>query len=241
MIGVLAACGVMLGASAAFAQTTDGEDLAAEREADASSTWTGHGVGLAVRTGSQYETDPAFDGLGDANAFPVGGAVELDYRLDYLGLDGLTTFASARWTGRSSQRFSGSTDFAWSRGLYLLGAQYGPWELGTFRPLVRLAAGYSTQRLEVSTSQPTMSDRAHDFAGLGSIGFEWLTPRDFIKGAPMRLGLVGQVGYLAQTSADFDELRSDNDDDWSRASLDLGTLPTSGVFWDLGINIVYEW
>ncbi|MGM0559206.1 MAG: hypothetical protein ACQEVA_22665 [Myxococcota bacterium] len=242
LIGTLAACGVMLGASAAVAQTTDGgEDVAAEAEVDAASSWTGHGVGIAVRTGSQYETDPGFDALGDANAFPAGGAVELDYRLDYLGVDGLTTFATARWTGRSAERFSGQTDFDWTRGLYMLGAQYGPWEFGTFRPLARLAAGYSTQRLAVSTSQPTMSDRTHDLAGMGSIGFEWLTPRGFIKGAPMRLGLLGQVGYLAQTSAEFDDLNSESDDDWSRAALDLGTLPTSGVFWDLGINLVYEW
>ena len=241
LIGILAACGVLMGATSAAAQGADSPEANPDTGTEAERTWTGHGLGLTLRAGSQYENDPAFDAVHTESAFPVGAAVEVDYRLDYLGLDGLAVFASGRWTGQSSKRFNGATEFDWSRGLYLLGAQYGPWEFGTFRPLLRLAGGYSTQRLVLNSTQPSMSDRVHDVAGLGSVGFEWLTPRSLISGAPIRLGVVGQVGYLAQSQAEFDGLRSEQDDDWAREALDVGTLPTSGVFWDVGVNLIYEW
>jgi hypothetical protein len=240
IIGALAASAVLLGTTAAAAQSGQPEQGASATESERVRDWDGHGIGLAIRSGSQYENDPAFDALDKGSAFPAGAAVEVDYRLDYLGLNGMTVFASGRWTGQSSDRFEGRTSFNWTRGLYMLGVQYGPWEIGTFRPVARIAGGYSTQRLQVDTTQPVMSDRVHDAVGMGSLGFELLTPRSLITGAPIRLGLVGQVGYIAQTQAEFDEL-SGAEDDWAREPLDIGTLPTSGPFWDVGVNLIYEW
>ena len=183
-----------------------------------------------------YATDSTFDAVSDDDTYSdamLGVGYDLGERT-VPGLRGLFLFHGG---GLSQDRFQGATQLDWHRNLFLVGADWGPELWGVFRPAVRLGAGYALQNLEVNTTGPTRDDYAHDLAGLGQVTFALSTPRDWL--GPVSVGFIGGLGYLAQTSATFDELEAGygGEDPWTYEQADLGEINASGVFWDLGVSV----
>lgn len=146
-----------------------------------------------------------------------------------------------RRVGAAEPRYEtlGAAHLHWNMHRFMAEAEWGPELWGFVRPFARLGAGYSLQSLELQAGEPVLEDNAHDLAGQAALGLELflpfhLSPRAF----PFSVGVSSQVGYSAQTLAEFDELEADDDDDaWTREQAALGGVEIDGLFWDIGVNL----
>ncbi len=186
-----------------------------------------------LRGQTHYVSDDSFDALSDTSDHG-GGLLGVGYALGEV-LPGLRAHLLYAGGDASTRRFDGAVDLNWERLLFMAAADWGPEFYGTVRPYARLGAGYALQYLELETTGSPKDDHAHDLAALGSVGLEAYTPRDFL--GRFRLGLIGQFGYIAQTTATFDELDADGDDEWERDQAAMGDLDTNGLFWDIGLGL----
>ncbi|MFW6057707.1 MAG: hypothetical protein ACOC9W_02515, partial [Persicimonas sp.] len=213
----LTACWVFL-AALGFSTVASADQPAVELDEPMAMS-TQHELIFELRGQTHYVDDDSFDALSDTSDYG-GGMLGVGYGLgDVLpGLRGYLLYAGG---DASTRRFDGAVDLNWERLLFMAAADWGPEFYGTVRPSVRLGAGYALQYLELETTGSPKDDYAHDLAGLASVGLEVYTPRGFF-GRPkdflnrLRLGLIGEFGYLTQTTATFDELDADGDDEWSR-------------------------
>lgn len=207
-------------------------------------------IHLELSSTTEYAPDPSFDALSDDN---VNGAGVLSgaYSFDNLVPFGdLRAYFEFNGTGRDRRRFDGAFDLDWSRGMYLVGADWGPQLFEFTRPFIRVSAGYVRQQLRVSPSEdsPTFEQREHDFATKNAVGLELFIPygedstASFSIPKEITVGLSGKFGHIWHTPAQFDDMRAadgstDADDSWSRSSVNLGELRSTGLFWDVGAFI----
>jgi hypothetical protein len=189
-----------------------------------------------LRALSFHPTDSSFDALSDDDTY-TGGMLGAGYDIGRLTVPGLRAYLLYFGGGTDIERFDGDLDMSWSRNLFMAAADFGPELFCFFRPSARLGVGYALQELDFETSGASRDDYAHDLVGLGSIGLEFFTPKDFL--GPLRFSLIGEFGYQAQTQASFDEFSAEHaeDDPWVRQEASLGELNTDGLFWDLGVGI----
>ncbi len=139
-------------------------------------------------------------------------------------------------------RLGGSLTSDWGHWNFMLSADYGMDLWGWLRPSVRAGAGYALQSLTLTRSgDDPLEDYAHDFAYTGSVGLEALWRVTEPSAGGFTLAFMTQFGYFGQTEAEFDELsRSDDDtpdDGFAREDVAVGSIDTSGLFWDIGIGI----
>ncbi len=199
--------------------------------------WSQRGeLHVELRLPSYLTSDPSFDALSDDEQY-TGGLLAVGYDLDkWTRVPGLRGYLAYAGGGLSPSRFDGQMQLDWNRALFMAMADWGPQLWGFVRPSVRLGAGYALQSLDVTTTGATKSDYAHDLAGLGSLGLEVSTPHPLW--GSMRLGLTGEFGYLAQTTATFDELGGSSGG-WNRQEAALGDLNANGWFWDVGVGLSF--
>ncbi len=190
-----------------------------------------------LRVPSYYPTDSSFDAFSDDDNY-TGGMLGAGYDLGELTVPGLRAYLLYFGGGADQERFDGDLDLTWSRNLFVAAADYGPTLWDVLRPSARIGAGYALQALEVDTATSIKDDYAHDFVGLGSLGFELSTPRGML--GSVRLSLLGEFGYQLQTTATFDELESGGSGDFEVQEASFGDLNTNGVFWDLGVGLRVE-
>lgn len=181
--------------------------------------------------------DRSFDALSDDEQY-TAGMFGVGWDLGRLTVPGLRALVLYSGGGVEQSRFGGQANLDWYRNLFLAAADWGPTFFDTIRPSARLGAGYALQSLDVQTTGPAKHDYAHDFAGFGSLGLEVSTPRQFL--GPVRLSLLGEFGYLGQTTATFDELDGSQGGDFSYQQASMGDLSTSGWFWDVGAGVRLE-
>jgi hypothetical protein len=188
---------------------------------------------LSMRSATFDLSDESFEAFGDDDY--TSGQVEVGYGLGESLLPGLRGFVIYSGGGIGTRRlFGGELRMDWRRDLFMLAAGWGPELWGFFRPSVRLGGGYALQSVEMETSGPKMTDYAHDLAGFAAISVEFFTPENFL--GAFRLGLLVESGYLAQTSANFDEFSRDGDG-WTQQEAALGDLSASGEFFNIGVGL----
>lgn len=209
-------------------------------------------LGLSVPT--HYSASPSFEAVdfdGRYAAFAADATLTLD---EWLPVRGLRGVASATTSGSSARVFEGGYRFGWSRGLYVVGADWGYRFGDIFRPYVRLTGGVAVQNLQMDApGTVSASQRTANFATKNSVGAELHVPYDRADADPnfafskhAVIGISTQVGFLAQTDASFAALRpgesTDADDStrWNRSGYDLGALEVGSWFWDVGLFAEYR-
>ena len=226
IIGLIAA-GLMMSATTAYA-----DDIYIE----------GHLSGINT-------ANPAYVGLTGAGAAGGGGWL-VGYEMDAVpGLRLMGIYAGEAMVG---DRFSNDLSYDWSRNRLMAGADYGVDLFGErLRPLARLAVGYSYQSLGLTVDNRTYRDGDHGLAAQLSTGVELSFGRgDIVEGeilSRLSVGFNFLMGYLWQTEADFSEMRStsapsepNEEDPWTRGSLDAGSLQMSGTTWTVGAVLRYH-
>lgn len=210
---------------------------------------------LGVSVPTHYSASPSFqavDADGRYASFAADATLTLDEWLPLRGLRGVVTATSS---GSSATAFGRRYQFDWSRGLYLVGADWGYRFGDIFRPYVRLTGGAAVQNLRMSAPglPAPVAQKAAAFATKNSLGAELHVPYDrpdadtsFAFSEHAVIGLSAQVGFLAQTDASFDGLRagetdgSDDPPSWSESGYDLGSLQVGSWFWDVGLFAEYR-
>lgn len=198
---------------------------------------------LEVLALSLYAPSDSVDAVSD-DGWLEGISLGLGYDLTNYVAPGLRGYVLFDAIGESKERFDGGVNLDWSRQVVMLAGDYGPDLWGMFRPSVRLGLGYATQGLQVQSggaSGAKYHDRTHDLAALGAVGFELYIPYSTqeVGGSIFKrftVGLSGHVGYMLQTTAEFDELEA-ADDAWQHAPLNVGGLDMDGVYWNLGLAV----
>lgn len=162
------------------------------------------------------------------------------------GLTVLGLFQSSVRAVEQGERLGRSPLLEWSQQRFMVAAEYGPELFGFFRPFARVGGGYALQSMTLNTSDGALFDYAHDLAGFGALGVEVFVPTAHLANSPdtawlskLKVGLHGQYGYTLQSTAQFDELRVDEDslsesDPWQRDPVNVGTLSADGMFWSFG-------
>ena len=210
-----------------------------------SNTASADEIGLEVDVGTNYASDSSYDAIDDNDYHGRFGA-NLSYQSERLVPDLEMLFLFQRAIGdRRVNRFSSAYTSEWQQRRFMLGADYGPTLFGFLRPSARLGAGWAMQTLEVRTTGPTLQDRAHDFVAFGALGLGARFRLAGQEGSRLKavvLGLQTHYGYMYQTEATFDQLAASSDaypedDPWTRQSSALGSLSTSGLFWDMGVSM----
>lgn len=198
---------------------------------------------VEIHSAMLHPMSDSVDALSDDHWFE-GVSLGLGYDLSYLVLPGLRGFVLYEAVGKSQERFDGALDLDWMRQVVMVAADYGPDLWGFVRPSVRLGAGYATQKLHLTTNRAEStrpSDRTHDLAATGAVGLELYIPfGDDPAGSlffnKVTFGLGGHVGYMFQTTAEFDELTRSGDS-WQQEPLQLGELDMNGLYWNLGLTV----
>lgn len=194
--------------------------------------------------------DSSFDAIDEEDVYG-NAALGIGYELgDALpGLQVLALYQSNIMEYQQGERLDSALQLDWKQRRVMAAADWGPMLFGFLRPSIRLGAGYSQQYMEMRTSEPTLYDRAHDFVGFGAVGLGAYVelgrspsiPRDSFLGR-LTLGAQTHLGYIGQTTATFDELSADpdalpEDDPWQRQPVDLGSLNSNGMFWNVGLAL----
>lgn len=188
-----------------------------------------------------YEATMGEEGLGGAGMLLGVGLPAVEH------LRGLILLGSQAGQGESFNRDLTTT---LQRTTLQIGVDYripviGEW----FRPLVRATGGYSSQRLELMTTDATYADQAHGLVAFAGGGLELLGSLQGTESALERFSFGGTLlfGYLWQTESSFHEMTSTTapsepteQDPWSRSSYDAGALSLSGFTWSLGAQIRYR-
>ncbi|MBA2664371.1 MAG: hypothetical protein H0U74_18930 [Bradymonadaceae bacterium] len=198
------------------------------------------------RINTTFITDTSFDALSNENHV-VGTWLGVGYDLGAYVLPGFRAYVLLDSTGLSRERFNGALSMDWSRQVLMAAADYGPDLWGFFRPSVRVGAGWATQSLTLASANPSVHDRTHDLAATAALGFELYVPYTNDPAGPplfntITFGLGGHFGYMAQTTANFNDLRADDDayadsDPWQRAGSNFGELDIDGLYWNLGLVV----
>ncbi len=186
-------------------------------------------------------------GFSDLSGEAGSGGVGLiaGYRLG--AVPEVSVLVSYHLDGMSGQRFGNQVGVDWARHRLLLGGEYGLDFLdGRLRPLARLGVGYSGQKLAMRVDGVEYQDRGHGFAVQAQGGAEvGLTSAQ--STSPLSVGANFLMGYLWQTPASFGAMSSTSapeepteEDPWSRATYDAGSLSASGVTWNLGVTLRYR-
>lgn len=198
-----------------------------------------------IRIQTAYNEDRSYDAFSDGDTLST---FHLAVGHELAAIPGLRTSIAyqVRMPDHDGSRFSGDLELDWQQYHFLGLVDWGPtlWEI--FRPYARLGGGYALNTLTATTPERHFNDKTHDIAYTGSVGFEALLGgKKLGDSLGISFAILGQFGYQGQTGADFGELSRDEDtlgedDPWSRADLSVGTLNTSGLFWDLGLGIRFD-
>lgn len=202
-------------------------------------------IGVEFDLGTTYTSDARYDLIDDNDYYGDLGA-NLSYTSDRLIPELELLFLYQRAFGDlNANRFSSDLNTEWRQRRFMLGADYGPTFFGFLRPSARAGAGWSMQTLRMRTTGPELTDRAHDFVAFGALGLgaRLRIPAD--EGSAIDsvvLGVQTHYGYMYQTDATFDQLGADKDaypedDPWTRQDASIGSLNTSGQFWDMGLSM----
>lgn len=207
-------------------------------------------LGLELNLGSTRTSDANFDAF-DANATYGNMNFGVSWAPDAL-VEGLEFVAlyQRNLTEGTTDRFGGSMRLDWEQRRLMLGVDWGVMVARILRPSIRVGAGYSLQSLEVRTSGLSIYDNAHGVSALGALGLGARIPIGAANDPSqslinrVSLGLQAHYGYQFQTEATFDQLRADKDaygedDPWTRQDVNLGSVDTSGRFWDCGASLYF--
>lgn len=208
-------------------------------------------LGLEIDFGSTRVNDAsydAFDGDGTHGSMNLGVSYAPSALVE--GLELVALYQRNLFEG-TSHRFDSAMRLNWAQRRLMLGVDWGTMIARVLRPSVRLGAGYSLQSLEVLTSGQPLYDNAHGFTAFGALGLGARIPVSAASDPDqslvdrVSLGLQAHYGYQFQTEATFDQLRaSENayaeDDPWTRQDVSLGSVNTSGLFWDCGASLHFS-
>lgn len=177
-----------------------------------------------------------------------GGGLALGY--EPSAVRGLRILGIYDVDGFSTGRFQNNElNVDWGRQRAMAAADYGIALIGDwFRPLARLGIGYSYQTLELAADGVTYRDGDHGASALLAGGLEARIGGDTHEGTSalgrFSLGINALVGYLWQTTASFDSMRTteeiEDDDPWQRTTYDAGALNSSGITWTVGFSLGYR-
>lgn len=210
--------------------------------ANANDAFAENDLSVDMRIQTVYNEDSSYDGFSDYERMLT---FHLAVGHELAAVPGLRASIAYQKSMpvHDGNRFSGDLELDWQQYHFLALIDWGPtlWEI--FRPYVRLGGGYALNTLTATTPEHSFHDWAHDIGYTGSVGFEALLGgKKLRENLGLSFAILGQFGYQGQTGADFGELSIDEDtlgedDPWSRADLSVGTLNTSGLFWDLGFGV----
>ena len=202
-------------------------------------------LGVELGTGRHRVQDESFMAVERTMRHP-GISLGLSYALESISpdLEALLWMQSGGQPDGGTSSFDNRVVLDWRVQRVMVGGDWGKTYFGVLRPSVRAGVGYSHQRLDYrSVSGPTLTDHAHDVAGFGAIGARLTVPlgeADELGRQRASIGVQFYTGYMAQSAASFDELRTPraqrDEEMWTYEPVSLGDVSTSGIFWNIAVT-----